>query len=78
MVRKVAIIIERMIGRRVSVEKNSGVLAVDLEGKAVAQYQDVHLSLITGGIKINNYLYCGSLFYPYIIRLNLDQFPAQP
>ncbi|OMO55727.1 AMP-dependent synthetase/ligase [Corchorus capsularis] len=78
MVRKVAIIIERMIGRRVSMEKNSGVLAVDLEGKAVAQYQDVHLSLITGGIKINNYLYCGSLSYPYLIRLNLHQFPAQP
>ena len=75
-VRKASAIIERLIGR-VKMEKNGGVLVVDMEGKPVAHYQDVELSLITTGIKIKNHLYCGSLVNPYIIRLNLDQHPAQ-
>ncbi|XP_022774023.1 protein STRICTOSIDINE SYNTHASE-LIKE 5-like [Durio zibethinus] len=77
LVRKTAAIIERLTGRRVSTEKNGGVLAVDMDGKPVAQYQDVELNLVSTGIKIKNYLYCGSVFYPYIIRLNLDQHAAQ-
>ncbi|XP_022775473.1 protein STRICTOSIDINE SYNTHASE-LIKE 5-like [Durio zibethinus] len=75
LVRKTAAIIERLTGR-VSTMKNSGVLAVDIDGKPVAQYQDVELNLVTTGIKIKNHLYCGS-FYPYIIRLNLDKYAAQ-
>lgn len=75
--RKATVIIERLIGRRVEMEKNSGVLGVDMEGKPVAHYKDVKLRMVTTGIKIKNYLYCGSIVYPYIIRLNLDQHPAQ-
>ncbi|XWS45631.1 hypothetical protein CRYUN_Cryun15aG0153000 [Craigia yunnanensis] len=75
-VRKATAIIQRLIGR-VKMEKNGGVLIVDMEGKPVAHYQDVGLSLVSTGIKIKNHLYCGSLVYPYIIRLNLDQHPAQ-
>ncbi|XVF18128.1 hypothetical protein REPUB_Repub10bG0185500 [Reevesia pubescens] len=77
LVRKAAAIMERLIGR-VKMEKNSGVLAVDMDGKPVAQYQDVDLNFVSTGIKIKNRLYCGSVFYPYLIRLNLDQYPAQP
>lgn len=56
--------------------KNSGVLAVDLEGKPLAYYYDPALRLITGGIKVRDHLYCCSLLKPYVIRLNLTQHPA--
>lgn len=58
-------------------EKNSGVLAVDLEGKPVAHYYDPGLSLITSGVKIGNHLYCGSVVNPHIVRLDLEQYPAR-
>ncbi|KAB1201765.1 Protein YLS2 [Morella rubra] len=57
-------------------EKNGGVLAVDLAGKPAAHYYDPELSLVTSGIRIGDHLYGGSFFYPYIIRLNLNQHPA--
>lgn len=57
-------------------EKNGGALAVDLEGKMIEHYHDRDLSLITSVIKIGECLYCGSLAHPYIIRLNVTQFPA--
>ncbi|XVF62271.1 hypothetical protein PTKIN_Ptkin08bG0204100 [Pterospermum kingtungense] len=76
LVRKALAIIERAIGR-VHMEKNSGVLAVDMGGKPVAQYRDVELNMISTGMKIKKHLYCGSVFYPYIIRLNLDQHGAE-
>lgn len=74
--RKAAAIIQRLIGR-LSMEKNGGVLAVDMDGKPVAQYQDVGLNLISTGMKIRSHLYCGSVLYPYIIRLDLQRHPAQ-
>ena len=35
-------------------EKNGGVLAVDLEGKPIANYYDSSFSLISSGIKIGS------------------------
>jgi hypothetical protein len=58
-------------------EKNSGILAVDLVGKPTAHYYDPRLSFLTSGIKIGDYLYCGSNVLPYITRLNLKEHPAQ-
>lgn len=62
--------------KRPNTDKNAGAIAVDLEGKPVAQYYDVHASQITTGIKIGEHLYFGSLSASYIIRLNLTQYPA--
>jgi len=74
-IRKVMAIMERY-NRRPSIEKNGGVLAVDLEGKQIAHYYDPSLSFISSGIKIGDHLYCGSIVYPHIIRLNVTQHPA--
>ncbi|KAK8673344.1 hypothetical protein V6N13_111687 [Hibiscus sabdariffa] len=76
MVRKAAAVAERWMGRP-RMEKNGGVLSVDVNGKPVAHYQDVGLSMVTIGIKIKNHLYLGSFMSPYIVRLDLDQHPAQ-
>ncbi|XP_028776676.1 protein STRICTOSIDINE SYNTHASE-LIKE 6-like [Neltuma alba] len=65
-------------GVRPHVKKNGGVIAVDLEGKPIAHYYDAAFSLISSGIRIGNHLYCGSLRYPSIIRLDLNKFPALP
>ncbi|KAM5546939.1 protein STRICTOSIDINE SYNTHASE-LIKE 5-like [Rosa sericea] len=75
-IRKGMAIVEKYIVSRPYKEKNSGVMAVNLEGEPTAHYSDPDLSLITSGIKIGNYLYCGSVLYPYIIRLDLEQHPA--
>lgn len=76
-IRKITAIMERHIGRP-NMEKNGGVFAVDLEGKPVYHYYDHALKLISTGLKIGNHLYCGSIIYPYIIRLNLQDYPARP
>lgn len=60
-----------------TMEKNGGILAVDLEGKTVAHYYDPNLKMITGGNKIGNYLYIGSLHYPHILRLDLATHAAK-
>ncbi|XP_039684630.1 protein STRICTOSIDINE SYNTHASE-LIKE 6 isoform X1 [Medicago truncatula] len=57
--------------------KNGGVITVDLEGKSTAHYYDPKLSL-SGGIKIGNHLYCGSILYPFVIRLDIEKYPALP
>lgn len=75
MLRKIMAIMERY-GRRPNLEKNGGVVAVNLKGEQVAWYYDYGWSLVTTGIKIGNHLYSGSLALPGILRLNLDQFPA--
>nr|KYP35928.1 Adipocyte plasma membrane-associated protein [Cajanus cajan] len=69
-IRKVAAMVTKHVGR-LHVEDNGGVLVVNLEGKPTAHYYDTELSLISSGIKIENYIYCGSLMYPYLIRLDL-------
>ena len=58
-------------------EKNGGVLAIDLAGNPIAHYYDPGLAMVSSGIKIGNHLYCGSVALPYIIRLNLKQDPGQ-
>lgn len=62
---------------RPRIEKNGGVLAVDLEGKAIAHYYDHGLTSISSGLKIGNHLFCGFVTHPYIIRLDLSQHPAR-
>ncbi|GLT39327.1 hypothetical protein SLA2020_135250 [Shorea laevis] len=74
-IRKIMALMEKYVGRP-SMERNGGVFAVDLEGKPVAHYYDSELSTISSGIKIQNHLYCGSLKYSFIIRLNLDRYAA--
>ncbi|OWM68277.1 hypothetical protein CDL15_Pgr004759 [Punica granatum] len=69
-IRKVLAILEKYL-KRPQLEKNAGAFTVDLEGNPVARYCDQRLIYITGATKIGNYLYCGSLVYPYIIRLDL-------
>ncbi|KAL6345347.1 hypothetical protein AAG906_015830 [Vitis piasezkii] len=75
-IRKIMAIMERFIGRP-EFEKNGGVLAIDLEGKPIAHYYDPKLSLVSSGIKIDKYLYCGFVVKPYMIRLDLDQHAAR-
>ncbi|XP_004509421.1 protein STRICTOSIDINE SYNTHASE-LIKE 5-like isoform X2 [Cicer arietinum] len=60
-----------------NLSKKGGVITVDLEGKPITHYYDPKLSL-TIGIKIGNHIYCGSILYPYLIRLNIEQYPALP
>lgn len=67
---------EKYSGRRLRGEKNGGALAVDLEGKPISRYYDHHLSLVTGVIKVEDYLYFCSITKQYIIRLNMKQNPA--
>lgn len=57
--------------------KNGGVIAVDLEGKPTTHYYDPKLSLTTG-IKIGKHIYCGSILYPFILRLDVEKYPALP
>ncbi|KAK1410514.1 hypothetical protein QVD17_37051 [Tagetes erecta] len=74
-IRKFLGILEKYL-RRPSVEKNSGTVVVDLDGNVVARYYDPELKLVTTGIKIKEHLYLANLVQPFIIRLNLTQYPA--
>ncbi|KAI9072338.1 hypothetical protein K1719_040664 [Acacia pycnantha] len=76
-IRKALAMIVKYVGKP-DVEKNGGVVSVDLEGNLKAHYYDAHFSLISSAIKIGNHLYCGSLHYPFIIRLDLNKYPALP
>ncbi|KAL2939631.1 Protein STRICTOSIDINE SYNTHASE-LIKE 7 [Bienertia sinuspersici] len=76
LLRKALTIITRHIGRP-HMEQSGGLFAVDLEGKEVAHYYDPKLTMISGGNKIGKYLYFGSLYYPSIMRLNLDLHAAK-
>ncbi|KAH0973194.1 hypothetical protein GBA52_025350 [Prunus armeniaca] len=77
-IRKVLAICGNGAAGRPHMEKNAGVLAVNLNGEPTAHYSDPELFLISSGIKIGNYLYCGSIVNPYIIRLDVHQHPALP
>ncbi|XP_061373076.1 protein STRICTOSIDINE SYNTHASE-LIKE 5-like [Gastrolobium bilobum] len=57
--------------------RNGGVIAVDLEGKPTAHYYDPELSL-TSVIKIGKHIYCSSILYNFVIRLDIEQYPALP
>ncbi|KAM2095825.1 hypothetical protein ACFX1X_018489 [Malus domestica] len=73
-IRKVMAIMEKY-KLRASVEKNGGVLAVDLEGNLIDHYYDPRLSMVSSGIKIGTYIYCGSILHPYMPRLNIQENP---
>ncbi|KAL4645679.1 hypothetical protein ACB092_02G252000 [Castanea dentata] len=75
-IRKFLIIMEKY-NRRPRMEKGSGVMVIDLAGNPIAHYYDPELSLISSAMKIKNYLYCGSVYYPYILRLHLKQYPER-
>ncbi|XP_050241593.1 protein STRICTOSIDINE SYNTHASE-LIKE 5-like isoform X6 [Quercus robur] len=75
-IRKILLIMEKYIGRP-PMEKNSGIVAIDLAGNPMAHYYDPGLALVTSGMKIGNHLYIGSICYPYILRLNLKQYSAE-
>lgn len=57
-------------------ERNAGVMLVDLDGKLVERYYEPELKYVTTGIKIGEHLYLGSLINSFIVRLNLTQYPA--
>ncbi|KAH0973192.1 hypothetical protein GBA52_025348, partial [Prunus armeniaca] len=59
-IRKVLVIVKRYAAGKPHLEKNAGAFAVNLNGEPTAHYSDPELVLITSGIKIGNYLYCGS------------------
>ncbi|CBI38404.3 unnamed protein product, partial [Vitis vinifera] len=75
-IRKVVAIMERYKVRP-HMEKNGGVLVVDLEGNPTAYYYDLGLSEVTSGVKIGNHLYCGSITTRYMIRLDIHQHAAR-
>ncbi|XP_071706364.1 protein STRICTOSIDINE SYNTHASE-LIKE 6-like [Rutidosis leptorrhynchoides] len=73
--RKVLGFLEKNL-KRPSVEKNSGAIQVDLNGKLVARYYEPELKFVTTGIKIGKHLYLGNLAKSFIIRLDLTKYPA--
>lgn len=73
-IRKAVIILTKYV-MSISLMKNGGVIAVDLEGKPTAHYYDPNLSLASG-IKIGNHIYCGSIIYPFVLCLDVKQYPA--
>ncbi|PIA56804.1 hypothetical protein AQUCO_00700867v1 [Aquilegia coerulea] len=52
-------------------QRDGGAIAVNLDGEVIALYTDPGLAMVTGGIKIEDHLYYGSLTATYITRLNL-------
>ncbi|KAJ4963520.1 hypothetical protein NE237_023459 [Protea cynaroides] len=51
---------------------HGGMMAVNLEGEAIALYSEPGMHLVTGGIKIGNQLYIGYLTNTYVTRVNLN------
>jgi hypothetical protein len=75
-IRKVLALITKHVSS-LNVAKNGGIITVDLEGKPTAHYSDPKLSL-TAGIKIGNHIYGGSILYSFILRLDIEKYPALP
>ncbi|KVH92122.1 hypothetical protein Ccrd_005846 [Cynara cardunculus var. scolymus] len=55
--------------------KFGGFTVQDLEGKPIGCYYDNTLRMTSSGVKIGEHLYLGSVTKPYILRLNLTQYP---
>ncbi|XP_065856567.1 protein STRICTOSIDINE SYNTHASE-LIKE 6-like [Euphorbia lathyris] len=76
-VRKIAGMALKLAGPSILVgQKNGGIFIADLDGILISQYTDPQLQQITSGFTIGKYLYCGSFYLPYIIRLDLHKFSA--
>ncbi|XP_019172183.1 PREDICTED: protein STRICTOSIDINE SYNTHASE-LIKE 6-like isoform X1 [Ipomoea nil] len=73
--RKILGVMEKYVGRP-KMEKNGGVFVVDLEGNPVAHYYENDFIMVSTGIKIGDYMYCGFVVNGFILRLNLTQNPA--
>ncbi|KMT06880.1 hypothetical protein BVRB_6g152190 [Beta vulgaris subsp. vulgaris] len=71
LVRKAMSMVDRYIGLH-HIQRNGGILGVDLEGNATLHVYDRAMSLISSGIQIQDHLYIGSLHYAHIIRFNLS------
>ncbi|KAL1199760.1 Protein STRICTOSIDINE SYNTHASE-LIKE 6 [Cardamine amara subsp. amara] len=56
--------------------EDAGVMQVDLDGNPIAYYHDRRHTHVTTGVKIGNYLYCGSLLHSHIMRLDLLKYHA--
>ncbi|CAK7355517.1 unnamed protein product [Dovyalis caffra] len=74
--RKLIGIFTKYVGE-VHAAKCSGVFVVDLDGKPAEHYYDPGLALLSSGVKIGNHIYCGSIVYPYIIRVDIEKHPAR-
>nr|GMC67634.1 protein STRICTOSIDINE SYNTHASE-LIKE 6-like [Ipomoea batatas] len=75
LVRKILAVMEKYVGRP-KMEKNGGVFVVDVEGNPVAHYYENDFTLLSTGIKIGDYMYCGFVVNGFILRLDLTQNPA--
>lgn len=52
-------------------QREAGPVAVNLDGEMISRYSDSGMAFITVGVKIEEYLYYGSLVAPYMSRVNL-------
>ncbi|BBH08090.1 Protein STRICTOSIDINE SYNTHASE-LIKE 6, partial [Prunus dulcis] len=66
------------VHRETSVEKNVWRFwPFDLvNGNLISHYYDPGLSLVSSVIKIGNHIFCGSIIHPYMLRLNIQQYPT--
>lgn len=74
----VSMALKNHVGVRSDLINKGGVLKVNTKGNRTAHVTNPELSLISSGKKIGNYLYCGSLLYSYIIRINLRNHTLRP
>lgn len=70
LVRKAMMMMDRYIGLHY-LQRNGGILAVDLEGNPSFHVYDPQMSMISSGITIEDHLYIGSLYRTHIIHFNL-------
>ncbi|OVA03005.1 Strictosidine synthase [Macleaya cordata] len=75
LVRKTIAMLARVV-KLPLMQGDGGMIAVDLKGQVMALYTDPDLSSVTGGFKIGDHLYYGSLVETYISRLDLTQHAA--
>ncbi|XP_031476803.1 protein STRICTOSIDINE SYNTHASE-LIKE 6-like [Nymphaea colorata] len=59
-------------------QSNSGLLAVNLKGEAIALYSDSALDKVTVGLQIGDYLYFGFLESHYMARVDIKTHAAHP
>uniref|UniRef100_A0A7N1A2V4 Strictosidine synthase conserved region domain-containing protein n=1 Tax=Kalanchoe fedtschenkoi TaxID=63787 RepID=A0A7N1A2V4_KALFE len=74
-VRKITAMYHKAVGLA-DIGREGGVMIVDKEGRPVAHYHDVKLSMSSSAISVGDNLYIGSVMYPYILRLNTTKYPA--
>ncbi|KAF5201715.1 Strictosidine synthase-like [Thalictrum thalictroides] len=69
-IRKALAILTRYVNLQ-PVLSDGGVLAVNLDGEAIALYNDPGLGMVSSGIRVKDHIYYGSLATRYIRRANL-------